>query len=102
MVLTHFFAPAPIQLQFYTCDSLIFGGRGCYFDNKRRKRLDRGIFNVTLGYPGEGPKNMHLSRSAAESTNQNPPATAASEDSANFYNSQSSSQASQTPPKHLP
>ena len=55
MVLSRFYAPV-MQLQFHACDSLTFGGRGVYFANKRRKRLGKGTFNSTLGYPGEGPK----------------------------------------------
>ena len=35
-------------------NSLAFGGRGCYFST-RRKKFGKGIFDATLGYPGEGP-----------------------------------------------
>ena len=40
---------------FVVVHSLAFGGRGCFFSNRRLKKKCR-IFNATLGYPGEGPK----------------------------------------------
>ena len=40
---------------FVVVHSLAFGGRGCFFSNRRLKKECR-IFNATLGYPGEGPK----------------------------------------------
>ena len=35
--------------------SLAFGGRGCFFSNRRMQKKAR-IFNSTLGFPGEGPE----------------------------------------------
>ena len=43
---------------------MAFGGRGCFFSNRKQKKLCR-IFNATLGYPGEGPKKKNKTTAAA-------------------------------------
>ena len=42
-------------------NSLAYGGRGCFFSNRRWGRKSR-MFNATLGYPGEGPDVSVLAR----------------------------------------
>lgn len=49
---------------FVVVHSLAFGGRGCFFSNRKQKKLCR-IFNATLGYPGEGPKKKNKTTAAA-------------------------------------
>ena len=61
MGLARFFAPT-IELKWYTCDSLAFGGRVCYFSNKRK--IFERLFNMTLGYPGEGPEQVRAMKYA--------------------------------------
>ena len=54
VIMSRFYATTVRNPPRIVVNSLAFGGRGCYF-SKRRKKFGRGIFDATLGYPGEGP-----------------------------------------------
>ena len=60
VIVSKFYASTIRTTTIVIVHSLAFGGKGCYFSNRKSKKLGRGIFNDTLGYPGEGPEEVNL------------------------------------------